>query len=214
MEAMTLRAGVRIALAAALAQAVLHTFNMLVLDGRAWHLNADTDGNSLSWLGSMTIFAAALGALLLATVTPRRTSLLVLAAVLAVLSLDELIAIHERLGQEGREALDLAPELGRIVWPVLFLPLLGAVLLTGWKALGLLAPPARRQFLAGLGLLVLAVALEVVWTPFFFVGGEVGDWPDVLQVGAEEGAELAGWILVASALLAEYVRRAREVPAR
>lgn len=207
----TLRAGAWIALAVAVAQAVFHTFNMLVLDGRAWHLNADEDGNTLSWLGSMTIFAAAVGSLLLASVAPRRLSLLVLAAVVAVLSLDELVAIHERLGQEGRETLGLDDELGRVVWPVLFLPLLAAVLVTAWHVLGVLAPAARRRLLLGLGLLAFAVALEVAWTPFFVAGGDVGDWPDVLQVAVEEGAEVAGWILVASALLAEFVRRARRI---
>lgn len=214
MAVLILRAGVLVALAAALGQALVHTFNMLVLDGHVWNLNADVDGNSLSWLGSMAILAAALGALLLATVAPRRLSLLGLAAILALLSLDELVAMHERLGQEGREALGFAAELGRVVWPVLFLPLLAGVVVTAARAFRVLAPAARRQLLVGFGLLAFAVVLEVVWTPFFFVGGEVGDWPDVLQVGAEEAAELAGWILVASALLSDYVRRAQAVPAQ
>ncbi len=208
MDALTLRAGLLIALAAALAQALLHSFNMLILDGRVWHLNADVDGNSLAWLGSMTIFAAAVGALLLASVTPRRASLLVLAAAFAALSLDEFIAVHERLGQEAREALGAAVAFGRVVWPVLFLPLLAAVLVAAVRSLALLEAPSRRRLIEGLGLLALAVALEAAWAAFFYAGGEEGTWPDVLEVSAEEGAELAGWIFISSALLAEFVRRA------
>jgi hypothetical protein len=206
MGPLTLRYGLRLAVAAAVAQGVLHTFNMLVLDGRVWHLNADEDGNGLSWLGSMTIFTAAVGTLLLAAVVPRRRALLVLAATIALLSLDELLALHERLGQEAREAVGAAAELGRVAWPLLLLPVLATLVWAAVRTLELLAPPERRRLLAGLGVLALAVALEVVWTAFFFVGGEVGDWPDVLQVGVEEGAELAGWILVASALFDAHAR--------
>ena len=112
-------------------------------------------------------------------------------------------------------------ELGLPAWvsssAVLFLPLFGlAALLLLRTARRLPAQLAGLVYL-GLGLLVLALATELVSTALYELADvERGSWPDTLEVVLEETAELAAWILIATALLTAVSIGAREdrVPLR
>lgn len=62
-----------------------------------------------------------------------------------------------------------------------------------------------RLVLGGAGLLVAAVALEALSPALFWLGFDHGDLVYELEVVAEEGAELGGWALIATACLAAAV---------
>lgn len=180
--------------------------NDLVFDRRYAHLNADLDGNALTWLSALATAAAAAFVITLARVLERRRLALV-AGILGFFAIDDVAGLHERMG-DGLEALGLPHSDG--IWFPVYLPLFGFVFLTLW-ALGrqseLIAPAVH----AGLLLLGFALAGEVS-TAFV-------PWLDrtehgalyTLEVGIEEGAELGGWILIASGLAAAgALTRARE----
>jgi hypothetical protein len=66
--------------------------------------------------------------------------------------------------------------------------------------------------MAGAGLLGAAVVLEVVSYALVRLGYGFRDWPFVIEILVEEGAELAGWILCAGALTAAAVGSFRLEP--
>ncbi len=88
------------------------------------------------------------------------------------------------------------------MWIVLYLPLL----VLAFAVLAALARDTdartRRFIHVGLGLLVFAVAAESSSALTHSWGYEDGSTYDTFEVAVEEGAELAGWILVAAALAA------------
>jgi hypothetical protein len=89
---------------------------------------------------------------------------------------------------------------------VIFLPLLALGL---WLLLELsreLAPRPRLLLLGGLALLALAVGAEAITSITFGHGYEEGTAVDTVEVVIEEGAELAGWTLIAAALLAHFAQ--------
>jgi hypothetical protein len=61
------------------------------------------------------------------------------------------------------------------------------------------------RLLAAAGLLVGAVVLEAASYGLVALDYDFRDWPFVIEVVIEEGAELAGWILCAGALTAAVV---------
>ncbi len=168
-------------------------------------LNVDRDGNNaFAWASAVAIFGTAFAAFVLYGLW-RRWSLLALALALAFLSLDDIAAIHERLALRSEDALGLAEFSRRAVWIVLFLPLL-ALVFGVLVALARQADARTRRFVyAGLALLVFAVAAEASSAVTHSWGYEDGSTYDAFEVVVEEGAELAGWILVASALTAHMV---------
>jgi hypothetical protein len=196
-------AGFAIAAVAAGLQTLGHLTNSLVLDYRVYNLDADVDGNVLAWASSAATFAAGLFALLCAYVLEgRRRVLLALAAVLILFSADDIVALHEHLGQGVVRLLGVDVDYGRLIWPPFYLPLmLFALLVLG--SLALHGPEAgRRPLKVGLVLLISAVPLEMLWAIWHVAGGNTRSWPDALEVALEEGLELSGWILVATGLAA------------
>jgi hypothetical protein len=192
------------ALAAVAFQTFAHLANAWLLDYRVWNLNADGDGNALSWVSSMVTFAAALSAAAIGLTVPhlRRTAF-ALALVLAFFSLDDIVAIHEELGKDVREdLLGLPRGAGRLIWPVLFFPLLGFTFLAVWQIAKAARARAAKLLRLALLLLVVAVAAEAAWSVWFFADGDTQTWPDALQVAFEEGAELGAWILITGAFAA------------
>jgi hypothetical protein len=193
--------GLRVAVVAAGAQAAIHLANAWLLDERVVNFSADADGHLLAWAGSVPIFAAACAVGIIALAWARqRVELGLLAAALTFLSLDETASVHERLGQAGVELLQLSDEdYGRLVWPIVFFPLLATVLIGLWRlAAATSSVASRRAILAGSLALGAAVAAEILWSGFPLGGGEIGSWPDNLEVAIEEGLELAGWIAIAA----------------
>lgn len=207
-----LRVGLAIAAITVTAQAVAHVVGVQLLDDRYLHLNADDELGLPAWVSSCATFAAAFAAFLLALMQDRIDgSLLVLAGLLAFFSLDDAIAVHERLGEKVADALGYGETAQRLIWLILFFPLLAlAAILLIRTARRLAAHHARLVYL-GLGLLLLAIAAELLSSVVYELADvERGSWLDTLEVVVEESAELAAWILIATALLAAVSLGARE----
>lgn len=206
-----LAAALWIAIAAVALQTLVDAVAVWALDRRYEVLLADSDESVFAWASVSATFAAAAGAFLLSLAAPERRHLLwFVAAVAAFLSLDDFIRIHERLGDLADRAESLeAWEPGRLLWPVIFFPLLAGLFLALWSLARRLAVGPRRSIRVGLALLALAVLLEVASAGILRAGYDRGTVPYELEVIAEEGAELAGWILVAGGLLAAFALDAR-----
>jgi len=206
LAASILRVGVAAALAGVSAQTALHLIN------RAWwrseQLNADVDGNLLTLFASGALLVGAAAALLLAAVGGRRFQFLLLAAVLALFAVDEVVALHERVSLRATAVLGVDNHFARALWPALYLPLLAFTFVTLWQV-ARAATRVRFPILVGLALLVAAVGVEMIWSSWHLSGGEIGDWPDTVEVALEEGLELGGWILIGFGLLAAALARHR-----
>lgn len=198
------RAGVVLTAGVAVGVVVLHLVGVFLLDRRLELVLADQERNLITWLSSSAAVAVAVGALVaLVLRASHRPALAVVAAGSAFLSFDEAIELHERLGPELAELLGASEATGDRLQLVTIAPVLGAVFL-GAGLLALRAPPdVRRLLVAGLVALVGAVAIEQV------LGGLTNaleasgpDWPDVLRVALEEAAEVTGWLLLATGILA------------
>ena len=186
-----------LALAAVVLQSVGEVVNF-ALDADIDALDADEELNVFAWAPSMSTFAAAFFLFVPAVAVPTLDRLrLVAAGALAFFSLDDAVSFHERLAERSVQLLDSEVSLERVVWPVVYLPLLVFVFV-------ILFQMARRHpnaigsaLLVGLALLALAVLGEV--TSALYVEDEA-TWGSITEIAAEEGAELAGWILIAGAL--------------
>lgn len=195
--------GFVLAVVAVVLQTTGHLLNAFVLDYGVWNLDAGQDGNALSWASSAATFGAALGAFLLgiAAATPV-WRLVLLAGALAFMSVDDVVAIHEKLAF-ANYGVDIPNVIRRGFWPLLYLPLFAFVGLTLWQISARMQERIRRSIQLGLGLLAFALVAEVVATLWWSDDDTsdrvlMGD----LEVAAEEGAELAAWILIATGLLA------------
>ena len=193
------RIGVAVAVVAVAAQTVVHLVNDLALDERVWHMNADVDGNLLTWASASATLAAGVAAAVLGRAGgPYGRRLFVLAAILGFFAVDDVVAIHEDLGS-GLAVVGLPNVSG--VWFPLYLPVF---VLTAWL-LWTLPAPARARMLVRVGLLLLAAAIvgEGTATGFVTALDRYEDrWPYSVEVAIEEGAELGGWILIATGLTA------------
>ena len=207
-----LRFGLAIAAITVTAQAVAHVVGVQLLDDRYLHLNADDELGLPAWVSSSATFAAAFGAFLLALLEERvDASLLVLAGMLAFFSLDDAIGVHERLGENVADELGYGETAQRLIWPVLFLPLFAVAAILLVRTAGRLPEQLAGLVYLGLGLLLLALAAELVSSVVYELADvERGSWPDTVEVVVEESAELGAWILIATALLAAVSAGVRE----
>ncbi|CAB4792905.1 unannotated protein [freshwater metagenome] len=157
----------------------------------------DEDGGVFTWASSMATAMAGLGLLLVASQVKARSRVLILLSMgLFFFSLDDTVAFHERI-----PSLSFIPveDSARIVWVVSSMPLLAAVFV-GLLAFAWRAPEAlRKAVIWGLGGLVIAIFLEFTSPVLFALGSAEGKWLYELEVVAEEGLELASWILIAAA---------------
>ena len=187
----------RVALAAAVVQGGIHYFDALVLHFRIQMFNADADGGVFTWASSMATAMAGLGLLLAASQVKARSRVLILLSMgLLFFSLDDTVALHERIPNLSFIPVEHS---GRIAWVVCAMPLLGAVFV-GLLAFAWRAPEAlRKAVIWGLGGLIIAIFLELTSPVLFTVGSDHGKWLYELEVVAEEGLELASWILIAAA---------------
>ncbi len=187
----------RIAVVAAVVQGCIHYFNGFVLDFRIQMFKPDEDGGVFTWASSVATAMAGLGLLLVASQVKARSRVLILLSMgLLFFSLDDTVAFHERI-----PSLSFIPveDSARIVWVVSVMPLLAAVFV-GLLAFAWRAPEAlRKAVIWGLGGLVIAIFLEFTSPVLFALGSAEGEWLYELEVVAEEGLELASWILIAAA---------------
>ena len=192
--------GIALALAAVAVQTtghLLQAFASSSLD----QLDADRDDNVWAWASSVATFGAGFAAFLLYALR-RRSALLLLTLLLVFLSLDDIVGVHERIGQRGVKWIDVDFDALRVLWIAVYLPLLAAgVVLLVRLAREASARP-RLLVYVGLGLLGFAVGVEAASYLTHEAGYAEGTSVDSIEVAIEEGAELGGWILLAAALTA------------
>lgn len=188
--------GLRFAIGAAVLQTAVHLLNALFLEKRA--LNVNFEDNPFAWASTVAAFSVAFVATVHAAGLARdRLRYAVLAVIIAFVSLDDMVSLHEDAGTEAAEVLGLPQSYDSVLWPALYLPLLalGLFLLFTLAREG---PERPRRFIYfALVLLAAALAAEVLSGPW--TGGEE-EWPHVIEGAFEEAAELAAWILIAAAM--------------
>ena len=190
--------GLAVTVVVVAAQTAGHLVNDLLLDRRFWHLNADVDGNALTWASALATLVCASVLVALARAVPARVlRFSLLAAVLTFFALDDLAGIHEDLGSYlARVGL---PDIAGIWFPV-YLPLFGLTFLLLWQ---IRPVPGRAAFQLRLGLALLGAALVgemLAAGALSALDRTAHAWPYTVEVALEEAAELAGWILIASGL--------------
>lgn len=186
-----------IAVGAVVVQTSLHIANFAFwkVDG----LDADQEYNAFAWASTMTTFAAAFFLFVPAVAAgalDRATA--ALAAVIAFFSIDDAVGIHERLAERSVEVLNVEVSLERVTWPLFFLPALVFVFVMLLRMAR--KSPDRISFAVKCGLLLLAAAVFAEVTSAAYLSEGKVTWTETLEVAFEEGAELAGWILIAGAL--------------
>ena len=193
-------AGVLLALLAVTVQTALYMADIYAFDRRVRTFDIDSEGGFPAWAASIATFSTGFAALLLSFVeSSRRLRLLALAGAVTFLSLDESLIIHERLGLAVTEALNLSDKYLRVAWPAVYLPLLAAVAALVFQLARTSTDPARRLLVIGLVVLAGAVGLEIAGLALDLIPGTRG-WLYTAQIALEEGAELAGWILLTTGL--------------
>lgn len=203
-----IRIGIGVAITGAVIQIASQLVNYFIFDVEVGNLNVDADTNSFAWASSVTIFAVGFACAILALVgwwsVPK---LAALAAILAFFSLDDIIRVHERVTYSLREdVFGFQLAYGRILWPILFFPLLVAAFLLLWRLAEQAPARAGWAIRTGLVLLVLAVAAEAFSTVLHVGTDPAGTLQDIVQVAIEESLEFAGWALIAAALVATVYR--------
>ena len=197
------RAGVTLALAAALLQTAAYLTNAYLLDYGVQNLDADSDGNAFTWATTVTTFTAAQCAVVLGFLgRAQMKAMIVLGAIITWLSLDDLARLHEHAGYHLAQTLGLHRSASKLIWPALLLPLMAVAAVLLFRLARKAGGSAGRAVVAGLALLVAAVLAEIVSAP---ISNEVGENPIALyvaEVAFEEAAELGGWILIAAGLCA------------
>ncbi|MGH2952429.1 MAG: hypothetical protein ACRDK9_00205 [Solirubrobacterales bacterium] len=168
--------------------------NHYVFDDDVFGLNAALEISFNNWLTVVATFAAALVAALHALIIPaRRAWFWILAATLTFLSMDDLVRLHERIGDRiGIDNIEVA----------VFAPAYVFVFLTVWVLSREAAPRAAQVMRLGLALLAVAVAVDLgtALTPDPGAGEAASLAP--VRVAVEEGLEVAGWIMVGGGMVA------------
>jgi hypothetical protein len=192
--------------AAFAAIAALHLANEFLLDERFWHLNADADGNAMTWASVLATAAAGALALMLAQISPqRRRSLALLGTLLVFFAADDAFGIHEDLGMVF--AYFGLPDIAGIWFPI-YLPVFGFCAFVLWT-LTWPGPPAVTLVRLGLVLLGIAIVGEALTAGAVpAIDRSVHSLGYEIEVAFEEAAELAGWVAVACGLaVADLVAR-------
>lgn len=184
---------------------VTHLLNRFALDSRVNAFDADADESAWGWAGVVAESSAALLLGLLAVTSARRRATAAAAFAVAFLSLDDFLALHERISRIG-EHLPFS-HAGRVVWPLVFLPLFAVVFVLLWRLAE--GETVRALVRGGLLLLVVAVGLEMGSSLLFAEGEGHGSVAYEAEVAVEEALELAGWTWIAGGLAATLL----DVPA-
>jgi hypothetical protein len=201
------RIGIWVAFLTVALQSVVYLVDELLFDHEPHLLDADGDFSVWAWGSASVLFVGALASVLLA-LTAERARILTytaLVAILAFLSLDETVGIHERLTNDLPSLLGVPVSYSRVIWPAVYLPLLATLAVLLLVVSRRLAARPARLVRVGLLLLAVAVAAELVSTALVESAEAGRSLPYVLEVAVEEGCELGGWILIATALVSGMV---------
>jgi hypothetical protein len=197
-----LTVGITLAVAAFSIVLMSHLAYSFVFDRGVGFLNVEAENSSFSWASSVATFAAGFAALLTALGGHRPRRYLALGGILAWFSFDDSVQVHERLGEWATTNVFAArDDYAHALWLVVFFPLLGAAFLLLWQVSREL--PSRGRFVLRLGLvgLVVGIAAEAATAALYTVVGKGAESVlGALEIAVEEGSELAGWILIATAL--------------
>ena len=196
---------------AAVGQALIGGANSLTVASDV--LNPDEEGSLFQLLTAATTALAGVAAAAHALRFPaRRGRVGALAAILLYFAADDVLIIHEWLGdQVGEGVFGFPDHIAVRMWIVVLAPLLAAAfVLVAAEALRV-GPPLRTVLLGGLASLVASVAVEVVGvvtrSPSFIE--RVSGKPETLRYLVEESFELGGWVLIAGGLWALLAHDAR-----
>lgn len=201
------RYGVVLTLVAVAGQSVVHLVNLAFFDLGFALLNVDYDFSAFSWAATSATFTGGVMLLLLAVVRQDDARLaLGLAFAMAFLSLDDATQIHERISELGPDVLPIE-HAARTFWPLVYLPFLALVFAGLTMFAARLPRVPARILLIGLLLLAGAVLLEALSPALFALGLDHGDLGYEVEAVTEEGMELGGWMLVATALASTLVGR-------
>ena len=184
-------AGLACASALVAAQTVAQAVDFWAYDLRIASLDSNTDASMFHWVAGAALLAIAASFALLARRRGRqRRILLALAAIFALLFVDNRTDLHHRVAHGT----------------ALLLPLLavGFVLLL---EVSRIAPPQACLLLrAGVASLALSLVIHLLGPPLLHaIGWSQGDWPYQIKVAFKQGTELGGWLLVAFGALAFVV---------
>ncbi len=194
-------AGFAVAVLAVAFQSAAHFAYMFLFDARVGEFNVHAENNAFSWISSVTTFVVACLLTALAALSrQKRRRLLLVAALVALFSLDDAVQLHENLGDRVNAGLGLSSALAHATWPVLFLPLLALVFVVLWQVMRDGPASVRSTVGTALGLLAVGVAAEALAAPLYAAGHDFETFVGAVQIVIEEGAELAGWMLLATGL--------------
>jgi hypothetical protein len=158
-------AGSLLAVAAVAVQTAVHGLNAMLTDGGYWSVNSEN--NPIAWAHAAAIvssaFVCALHALL---VEQRRITFTVAAVLLAFLSVDEAIQVHERIIGRVLDWTERSATWDSVLWPIVYLPICAVLAWALWRVSDEAPWPAARLLVGGLGLLVVAVLAEMVSAPW------------------------------------------------
>ena len=166
------------------AEVTTHLVNFGAYDLRIHVLDSSYEW-SWSHLAATGAFAAGavIGAIGARRVARKRRAWLALAALFAVLFLDNVTRFHTHIG----------------VWPLIYAPLFGGLLVA-------VLAVSRDTELAGttvaaIALLVVSLGIHVFGHQLVSdLGWGADSWPYQVKVALKEGTELAGWVLLVPAL--------------
>jgi hypothetical protein len=200
--------GIGVAVAGVALQTITH---LAVFRSTIGLFNADDEGSLWNWAGAGATLAAAVALLVLIALRPvGALPLGALAAITTFMSLDDGIALHERAVHKHVHSLGPIQEGARVIWPVFYLPLLAAAFVLIWTLGAVIPRPSGRLLRIGLFMLVAAVAAEEIAAVIVQEGQGHLSIAYNLEVVVEEGLELAGWLVIATGVLATAIAWAFE----
>jgi hypothetical protein len=205
-DARTTRVALALLAVGVAGQTVVHLLNYGFV--HSLRLNVNSEHTPFSATQALVIAAAAVGAVLAArsggSLRPARGW--VLGLLLAFLAVDEYFVVHEQIGVGTTQLLGLSDDWDSVVWPIVYLPLLAAVLVLLVDASRHSPRVPGRLLLLGIACLGAAVVLEIASAPFS-TAESAGGVVHAVEGAFEEAAELGGWGMIAIGLLAGPRRR-------
>lgn len=168
--------------------------------------NMDGEGNVPAWFSSgLLMFSSQL--LLITAIAERRQGTpwagwMGLACIFAFLSVDEMAALHERIGRAAGDLAGVQGLLHEYAWVAVYIPFTALIGLLYVRFL--LRMPRRVRLgmvLAGALYVGGAVGIELAGSPFWAADVADRGWPYFLMVGVEETLEMLGiWLFILAIL--------------
>lgn len=195
-------AGVWLAVVFVAVQSLVDMLNEYLLAQPRADLNPGREGNVFTWASVAASYAAGVAALLHAAFeSRRRVAFALIGVILVYFSADDLLELHEQANDALRGGLPQAIENRLDV--LLFAPLFGVLLVALLRVRHVVPRVARMPLYAGVACLVLSVLFDEVIGELTVRLYDRGiRWPGHVKGMFEEGLELAGVLLLATAMTA------------